>query len=312
MKRSTSAFFREARNLQDYSLFDFMHGYVYARWPYLYIGVGTGEHPVARAYQYLVSRFTHRASGSGEDREQPRGMANTYHGKVLLTESAHALVRVEEDVELRDLERVLPYPTARDIVLKNPDHIVVLNCPCRSVRDNPCMPLDVCMIVGEPFASFILEHHPDRTRSLSRDQAIELLNQEHDRGHVHHAFFKDAMLGRFYAICNCCRCCCGALQAMRKGSPMISASGYSAQVDERACIGCESCIEVCNFDALQNIDGLTTVFQDKCMGCGLCVDKCLEGALYLERDASKGIPLEIERLMEAATVNASSRHKQPV
>ena len=312
MKRSTSAFIREARNLKDYSLFDFLHGYVYARWPYLYIGVGTGEHPIARAYQYIVSRFPHRALDSGEHSERPRGMADTYHGKVLLPESAHALVRVEEDVELRDLETVLPYPTARDIVLKNPDHIAVLDCPCRSARDNPCMPLDVCMIVGEPFASFILEHHPDRARSLSRDQAIALLNQEHERGHVHHAFFKDAMLGRFYAICNCCGCCCGAIQAVRNGSQMISSSGYLAHVDDQACIGCETCIEVCNFDALQNIDGATSVFQDKCMGCGLCVDECLEGALHLERDASKGIPLEIERLMEAAADSASFRYKQPV
>jgi hypothetical protein len=26
-------------------------------------------------------------------------------------------------------------------------------------------------------------------------------------------YYKDAMLGRFYAICNCCACCCGAMQA---------------------------------------------------------------------------------------------------
>jgi tRNA (Thr-GGU) A37 N-methylase len=28
--------------------------------------------------------------------------------------------------------------------------------------------------------------------------------------------YKDAMLGRFYAICNCCSCCCGAMQAHQK------------------------------------------------------------------------------------------------
>jgi hypothetical protein len=26
--------------------------------------------------------------------------------------------------------------------------------------------------------------------------------------------YKDAMLGRFYAICNCCSCCCGAMEAL--------------------------------------------------------------------------------------------------
>jgi hypothetical protein len=26
-------------------------------------------------------------------------------------------------------------------------------------------------------------------------------------------YYKDAMLGRFYATCNCCSYCCGAMQA---------------------------------------------------------------------------------------------------
>jgi ferredoxin len=156
------------------------------------------------------------------------------------------------------------------------------------------------MIVGEPFASFVLEHHPERSQPLSRDQAVRLLEQERDRGHVHHAFFKDAMLGRFYAICNCCSCCCGAIQLVRSGSPMITSSGYLAHIDESRCIGCASCHEVCNFDALLIEDGVTTILDTKCMGCGICVESCLEGALWLEREPAKGAPLELVNLMDAA------------
>jgi hypothetical protein len=57
---STRALTREARRTPDYSLFDFLHGYVYARWPYLYIGIGAGTHPLARIFGppfRLVSRF---------------------------------------------------------------------------------------------------------------------------------------------------------------------------------------------------------------------------------------------------------------
>jgi len=35
------------------------------------------------------------------------------------------------------------------------------------------------------------------------------------------------------------------------------------------------------------------VDQSACMGCGVCIDKCIQGALSLQRDASKGEPLEI-------------------
>jgi ferredoxin len=42
------------------------------------------------------------------------------------------------------------------------------------------------------------------------------------------------------------------------------------------------------------------------MGCGVCEAHCEQGAIYLTRDESKGIPLEIHQLMaeavEAATV----------
>ena len=47
---STLSFAREALLAPGYSFFDWLHGYVYARWPYLYIGIGTGEHPLARAW----------------------------------------------------------------------------------------------------------------------------------------------------------------------------------------------------------------------------------------------------------------------
>ena len=69
-------------------------------------------------------------------------------------EAARQLVMVNEPVNLPDLEHIIPYPRARDIIMHNPDHIAVLDCPCRSARQNPCLPLDVCLIVGEPFAGF--------------------------------------------------------------------------------------------------------------------------------------------------------------
>jgi len=57
LRPSTRAFTREARRTQGYGLFDWLHGYVYARWPYLYISIGTGEHPLARANQGEFGRL---------------------------------------------------------------------------------------------------------------------------------------------------------------------------------------------------------------------------------------------------------------
>lgn len=231
-----------------------------------------------------------------------KSFADTYHGKVVPLDAARQLVNIHEPIVLEDLERVIPYSTARDIIMKNPDHIVVLECPCRSVRQNPCLPLDVCLIIGEPFAGFVAEHHPARSRFITSAEAEEILRAEHERGHVSHAFFKDAMLGRFYAICNCCSCCCGAIQAHRNGTPMLASSGYLAQVEEAACVGCGKCVSSCQFNALSLHGGVVIVDYDACMGCGVCVDKCEQGALSLIREPAKGEPLEVRALMEMVEV----------
>lgn len=302
IKPSTRAFFAEARKIPGYSTFDLVHGYVYARWPYLYIGIGTGEHPAARWFAPFAGLFNRLATGrkKGEKPDSTIGYADTYHGKVVPLEAAEHLVSIHDELHIHDLEKVIPYQRARSIIMNNPDRIVALECPCRAAREHPCLPMDVCLIVGDPFASFIREHEPQRSRWITRDEAIDILRLEDERGHVHHAFFKDAMLDRFYAICNCCKCCCGAMQAQRNGVPMLASSGYISQVDEDLCIGCADCNPYCQFGALEVVDDVNHVIYGKCMGCGVCTSKCEQGALSLVLDEAKGIPLEIRTLSEVA------------
>ncbi len=297
VRPSTRAFAREARRTPGYSLFDWLHGYIYARWPYLYIGIGTGEHPLARVIGPLVCQLGRLLPPKWPDGADRGTWADDYHGKVVPLEAAKQLVTVEEEISLTNLEQLIPYPRARDIVLQNPTHIVALECPCRAARPNPCQPLDVCLIIGEPFASFIAEHHPRRSRWITSEEAVEILRAEDERGHVHHAFFKDAMLARFYAICNCCACCCGAMQAWHHGTPMLASSGHVSRVAAELCIGCGICADFCQFGALSVDDGMVVVDTAACMGCGVCVSKCPEGAQSLVRDPTRGEPLEIRALI---------------
>ncbi len=309
IKPSTRTFFAESKRLGRYGPVEWLHGYIYGRWIYQYIGIGTGEHsivkyltPLGNAIIWFFQQVTGLKKSNGGI-----GFANSYHGKVVTLESARQLVTVNKSITLPDLEKVVPYTRARDIVLKNPEQIVAMTCPCRSVREKPCEPLDVCLIVGEPFVSFAIEHHPDKTKRITQQQAITILEEESRRGHVAHAFFKDAMLDRFYAICNCCSCCCGAMQAQRNGTPMLAPSGYTCVVEQDLCISCGSCIDLCQFKAL-SLQDAAEVDPANCMGCGVCVNSCPEKALSLVRDVEKGEPLEIFKLMNECEQTGDLSH----
>jgi ferredoxin len=305
VKPSSLEFFRQGRRAPGYSLYDWLHGYVYARWTYLYIGIGTGEHHLAKIFRPVAGFFARlfparpRSALTSDEAPLPT-FADGYHGKVVPLQSAVQLVMVNEEIKIQNLEKIIPYARARDIILQNPQHILALECPCRSSRQHPCLPLDVCLIIGDPFASFVEEHHPQRSRRLTSEEAVEILRAEESRGHVHHAFFKDAMLGRFYAICNCCACCCGAIQAHQHGTPMLASSGFVSRVDQEKCIACGDCADHCQFGALTLAEYSSIVDEQSCMGCGVCVSQCAQGALSLERAPAKGDPLEIFHLMQQA------------
>jgi hypothetical protein len=177
VKPSTRALWREGRKTPGYTFWDWVHGYVYARWPYLYIGTALEERRlsgvvrlIARAWSFFEPR-----NGSSGTRTTA---ADGYHGKVLPLEEATRLITVNEPIVVEDLEQVIPYTEARSIILRNPDSIAVLDCPCRVSRPDPCLPLSVCLIVGEPFTSFILEHHPGRSRRIDQEEAATILQEE--------------------------------------------------------------------------------------------------------------------------------------
>lgn len=293
MSHAAREFIREARKIKEYGPLKFLHGYVYMRWPYKYIAAALFLLHPPRWVERLSSALQRLFCGVKEGDASGLRFCDTYHGKVVSIEAATRLITVERELSLSLPEQVLPYAAARELVLKTAQPIAALDCPCRSARPNPCLPLGVCLVVGEPFASFIVEHHPTKARPISNQEALDILREERGRGHVTHAFFKDAMFGRFFAICNCCPCCCVAMEAQRAGSNMLASSGYVARLDAQRCELCGKCAKKCPFGALRLEEGAYSVDQTACMGCGVCEAACPQGAITLVRDQSKGAPLDL-------------------
>jgi Pyruvate/2-oxoacid:ferredoxin oxidoreductase delta subunit len=233
-----------------------------------------------------------------------------YHAKVVNFKDAVKLVTHKDDLRLSPPETVMPFKVARDVILKANDTVAVGSCPCRENVEKPCIPptQQVCMFVGDPFASFIAEQNP-KYRKVSLDEAVNVLEFSHKKGFVHCAYFKKETGNRFGMICNCCSCCCLGVKMwnMLGGVvPILAPSGYVAEVNDD-CNACAACADkTCNFNAITIDDKKQKAVIDlaKCMGCGVCVDVCPAKAIQLRREPSKGAPLDLDELKNSG-VSAS-------
>lgn len=209
---------------------------------------------------------------------------NTYHAKVVRLAEAEQVLTLDEDLNLGELPKtVMPYTHAVQAVIKNPDRIAVIDCICRKLYgDEGCQPLDVCLVIGEPWVSWALARDTKlNARLITRDEALKILRETHERGNVHAVFFKDVAADRIYSICNCCPCCCTAIQAQNYlGAPMMERSGYTAVINADKCIKCGVCASKCNFNAITWEKGELPVVSDElCMGCEGCQVFCKSDAI---------------------------------
>lgn len=231
-----------------------------------------------------------------------------YHSKVLSGQNAERVLTLNRTVDsgAEIGKRVVPYRYATRILFLEPQHLAVMDCPCKKSTKAPCGPLNSCIAVGKQLADYWLEncgHY--NARPISQQEALDLVRELRKSGHVTQAFLKVATGGHTGVICNCCPDCCVSLQATRlarKIDPSLSMnapSGYSVQRDESACQFCGACAERCPMQAILITDGRYEYDRSLCLGCELCVENCTHNALNLYVDPNKPQPLDLERMAGA-------------
>lgn len=299
MKESTKALWKLNGGWRHPFLF--LHAYIYLSRTDIYVNFLV---PLAK----FLSRYFPKPFG----RTVLSFVQPYYHSKVLVTADAKQVVSLNEDLYVDDSvgKKVATFDMARRIIFENPDSLVGIDCACRMHYKNCSSAkygLNMCMSIGEPQSSFILEHSKLNPKKLTVEEALDRLEDFHNNGFVHTFWFKDAIGDRSYAMCNCCKCCCGGLSANNELIPMVGypkqmilSSGYIAVTDESKCKGCLTCVKFCPFKARRiNPDTLKSeTIYDLCHGCGVCIDKCPNKAIRLELDEDKGIPLDIKKLKE--------------
>ncbi len=178
--------------------------------------------------------------------------------------------------------------------------ISLQNCICRQAKDllgESCKVTSVrenCMGFGDGAQLYI---DNGWGRQISKEEALEVLRKNQEDGLVLQA--GNAISPGF--ICSCCGCCCGVLENLKVLPRPVEffSSNFFAEVDSELCVGCETCVERCQMDAIKLVKEKSKIMLKKCIGCGLCVASCPEEAITLVRKEEATVPPSSEEELYA-------------
>ncbi len=206
------------------------------------------------------------------------------------TETRLGRVYVQEPVLTNNNTiHILDYERASHII-EEATHIGLGTCYCRHKMfhtGQSCAigaPWDVCLTLGNVARS--LAEHGQHARLIDKQEAMDVLERSYAANLVQ---MGENVREDPAFICNCCGCCCEALQAARKFSPMqpVATTNYLPKIAQE-CIGCGKCEKVCPVLAISmstNSEGkkVAQVDHEVCLGCGICVRSCPKKVIELVR-----------------------------
>lgn len=167
---------------------------------------------------------------------------------------------------------VLPYDEARRLI-EEQSKILVAPCICRKehalVGKGCGKSVETCLVFSGG-AQYYEKNGIGRI--IDQEEALGILKKAEEEGLV----LQPTNAKKIINICLCCGDCCQVLKNIRRHPKPaeIVHSNFFARVRPDDCIGCEVCLDRCQMDAIEMVEGKAGINPDRCIGCGLCVPTC--------------------------------------
>jgi Na+-translocating ferredoxin:NAD+ oxidoreductase subunit B len=176
---------------------------------------------------------------------------------------------------------VLHYEQAEELVRKQTKFLVA-PCICRrehKIKGKGCEKLlEACLVFG-----WGAEYYKRNGlgRFITLEETLEILKIADEQGLV----LQPSNTQEIVSICCCCGDCCQMLKNLKlqPAPAAVVVSPFVAALDQGLCVGCGTCQDRCQMDALSMVDALAVLEAKRCIGCGLCVTSCPSGALTIIR-----------------------------
>ena len=230
--------------------------------------------------QKLLSELLHQYLDVEDDFVRDLFREETQMGRTFVNEQA---LSHENSLHVLDYERA-------SYTIETAKNIGVSTCYCRHKKHHTggaCdAPLDICMTFSETAESLSKYGY---ARKIDKVEGSELLAEAKEHNLVQ---FGENAQNNVSFICNCCGCCCEALQAARKFSFLnpVHTSNFLPSINELTCNGCMKCVDVCPVEAMSIVSAndekkpkrkIARLDENRCLGCGVCVNACKNSAILL-------------------------------
>jgi Pyruvate/2-oxoacid:ferredoxin oxidoreductase delta subunit len=115
-------------------------------------------------------------------------------------------------------------------------------------------------------------------KEISLEETLEIVRANEEAGLIH------------WGVCYCCNDACEMMYSYTKygRTDLVDPNRFEAAADQDKCIGCQDCVEKCQFLAIEMRKTAGSkklkvhIEAEKCRGCGVCVVGCKQRALRLE------------------------------